>query len=220
MDVKFIVIEGLNGSGKSTQALLLSAHLQKLGKLHELVREPGGGELGEKLRDILKFMKTDVDLYTQTALFTASRCNLAHTTIIPALGAGKIVITDRWVSSTLVYQSLANSAGPSSSDILSVTDVFLQGLRPCLTIILDVDPVQAMERRQKMVGDRIDRWEGKGLGFQKRLRSSYLTLAETLPNHYVVDGNGSIQSIHDQIVSLVETYVPEKVDTLCLEDLD
>ncbi len=203
---RFISIEGIDGAGKSTQARLLSEHLAKLGREAVLTREPGGSTGAEDIRRLL--VEGDADRWsaqTETLLFTAARRDHLERTIRPALAAGTWVITDRFADSTRVYQGAARAEMRTTVDALHELMI---GTEPDLTIIIDMDPEQAL-RRGLARNSGEDRFEDMGLSFQKALRAGFLKLAEEFPDRArIVDGNASVEAISDAIAAVVDAHFP------------
>jgi dTMP kinase len=200
----FIALEGINCVGKTTQLSLLETHYKNQGHEVLTVREPGGSEIGEHIRKLLreghKTEKEPLHVYTQTALFLAARTQLAHTKVIPALEAGQVVLTDRWTASTLAYQGFTIPGGPPITDILHLTDILLTDLRPTVTIILDLPVEEAFKR----TGPEQDRWEREGVAFQNTLAMAYRTIAQQLPHHPRVDATGTKEEVHRRVLQAIE----------------
>ncbi len=195
MPSMFLVLEGIDGSGKSTQAKLLAEYIQKeLKKQVLVVREPGGTELGEKLRSILLDSSEDLAPETEMFLFMAARSHLARTRILPALNQGQVVLSDRFIWSSAVYQGIV--AGNDPREILDIGRIAAPGLRITKTFLLDIDPGAGFSRVKAP-----NRMEAKGLDFQARVRSGFLELARRPDSKIVViDGQGSIAEVHERIV--------------------
>lgn len=195
---RFITFEGIDGSGKSTQARALAA---RLGNEVILTREPGGSAGAEEIRQLV--LTGDPDRWsaeTEILLFTAARRDHLEKTIQPALEAGKTVISDRFADSTRVYQ------GATRGDLRHVVDA-LHGLmiarEPDLTFIIDMDPATALERGLARKSGE-DRFEDFGLGFQETLRHGFLSLAQAFPDRCVViDGNRDADAIATEIAAHV-----------------
>ena len=183
MTGRFITFEGVDGSGKSTQARLLAAHLEEQGHAVRLTREPGGSAGAEEIRRLL--VEGDPARWsaeTEILLFTAARRDHLEKTIRPALAAGETVISDRFADSTRIYQ------GATRGDLRGVVDALhaqMIGQEPDLTLILDMDPSQALGRGLAR-GSGEDRFEDFGLGFQDAIRQGFLALAEEFPERCIL----------------------------------
>ena len=197
----FISFEGIDGVGKSTQADLLEAHL--VGLSREVVRtlEPGGSELGRDIRKLL-LHSGHVDARAEALLYAADRAHHVATVIRPALAAGKVVITDRYLDSSVAYQGAGRILGASEVRDLSMWAI--QGLLPALTVLLDLDAASAVARRAK-TGDAPDRLEREKLEFFEAVRACYLELAAAEPERFlVVDARLSVDQIQAQIRARVD----------------
>ena len=193
----FLVLEGVDGSGKSTQAKLLAEHLREVRGLEVLlVREPGGTELGDRLRDLLLDPRSgELAPETELFLFMAARSHLVRTRILPALRAGQVVISDRFIWSSVVYQGLA--AGCEPGEILRLGGLAAPGLTAARTFLIDLDPELCFKR---VVAP--NRMEGRGIGFQMRVRSGFLELAKKYEAEFaVINGKGTEKEVHERILS-------------------
>ncbi len=169
----FITFEGPEGCGKSTHSKLTADFLRKQGYKVVYTREPGGTRLGDKIRDVvLNSKKIDISPLTEMLLFEASRAELVKEIIKPALLGKKIVISDRFNAATLVYQGYAG--GVSLRDIKGVESISIKGIKPDLTIVLDIG---AEEGLKKIHRGKKDRMESKKLSFHRKVRKGYLDLA-------------------------------------------
>jgi dTMP kinase len=167
----FVTFEGLDGSGKTTQAELLRAHLVDAGREVVATREPGGTELGERIRRLL-LEGGEMSPWAEAALFAAARSELVDEVIVPALERGADVICDRYLDSSLAYQGIARGLGVD--EVLELNQRVLRGVMPDRTFLLLVDADES-ERR---VGSATDRIEGAGGGFRRRVDEAYRELAE------------------------------------------
>jgi len=174
----FITFEGGEGSGKSTQAGVLYRRLLKMGIPALLTHEPGGTPLGKQLRRWLKG-EGEIDPQTELLLFNASRAQLVSRVIRPALEKGTVVICDRFADSTTVYQGYGR--GLDFALIEAVNNIATQGLRPDLTVLLDVTVEQGLDR--KSLRDRFEREEA---AFHQRVRQGYLEMAKREPGRWLV----------------------------------
>lgn len=199
---KFVVLDGVDGSGKSSQLDLLASFLseQQLDLIR--VRDPGGTEIGEQIRQILlRVDNSRMSVRTEALLYMASRAQLYGELIGPALDAGQCVLCDRWVSSTYAYQGQAGEAGAKL--VLDLAEAGLERTWPDLTIIIDL-PIEAGLAR---VGKAPDRMESKGEEFHQRVREAFLDLAGVQGGFRVVDGSGSIDEVQQAVREVVEDYV-------------
>ncbi len=202
----FISFEGSEGSGKTTQILLLNERLEKAGRDVLVTREPGGTKIGEEIRRLLKHCQPDgaqICPETELLLFAASRAQLVRESILPALDSGKVVLCDRYLDSTTVYQGVARKI---SSDPVSMINRFAVGnVMPDLTIILDIPAELGFKRIETRTSDLPDRMEQESIDFYRAVRDGYLLLARSLPSRFmVVDGTRPkeevSQDIWDEIV--------------------
>lgn len=195
-----ISFEGSEGSGKTTQIRLLASHLEQVGQGILVTREPGGTAIGEEIRRLLKHTFSDSTMFPETELllFAASRAQLVRELLLPALAQGRIVLCDRFLDSTTVYQGAARRL---SSDPIQGINTFAVGdLLPHLTIIIDVPAEIGMERIRHRVSDLPDRMEQENIEFYERVREGYLVLARSLPERFlVIDGMQDVQTIEKKI---------------------
>lgn len=195
-----ISFEGIDGSGKSTQAQLLLAHAETAGWRPLLVREPGGTALSERIRALLLDPEAHILPRAELLLFSAARAQLVDEVIAPALRADRLVIADRFYDSTTAYQGAGRNL--ADTDWLRDFHAFVtDGLVPDRTYLVDVPLDVAAERRG---GDR-DRMEGSGQAFFERVRTTYLALADAEPDRFLVlDGTRPVDELHAEIVADVE----------------
>ncbi len=196
-NAKFITFEGIDGCGKSTQARLLLEHMNTSGVETILVREPGGTNISESIREILLHnSSSQMGDRTESLLMTASRAQLTQEVIIPNIDQGKFVIADRYSDSTLAYQG-----GGRNLDIewlIELNNYATFTLLPDITFFVDIRPEEAL-RRQDSDKDRI---EGEGIEFQTRVRKTYQILAERFNDRYVIiDGYAEKGDIHQKILN-------------------
>ncbi|WP_170528027.1 dTMP kinase [Ruegeria arenilitoris] len=189
----FLTFEGIDGSGKSTQARRLAESLEAAGHDVVLTREPGGSPGAEEIRRLV--LEGDPDRWsaeTEILLFTAARRDHLERTIEPALNAGRIVICDRFADSTRMYQGL------SRGDLRALVDQLhglMIGREPDLTLLIDMDPEIGLSRAKGRQGTE-ERFEDFGPALQKRMRSGFLALADEFKNRFrVIDGNRDVDSV-------------------------
>lgn len=200
----FLALEGGEGSGKSTQAALLVEWLESLGHNVLLTREPGGTEVGKILRHIVLDNDTgELSPRTEVLLYAADKAEHVDMVVLPALAEGAVVLTDRYVDSTLAYQGAGRSL--DISEVEHVARWATSSLRPHLTIVLDIDPAIGHTRFEGA-----DRIEAEPLEFHERVRAHFLELAAADPPHYlVVGGGGTPQEIHADIRAAVEPWLSQ-----------
>jgi len=195
---KFIVLDGPDGCGKSTQAKLLTEWLQKQGVEAFGFRDPGGTAIGEKIREILLSTEHNaMSTRTELLLYMAARAQLWAEKIAPALKENKCVILDRWLSSTCAYQGCAGGFGMEK--VIKIAEDCLERAWPDLTIIVDVD----LETGTKRLSRQRDRMEAKSREYHQRVREGFLHLAKEQGNFSVVDGAGDIEGVHKEILQLI-----------------
>jgi len=198
----FISFEGGEGSGKSTQTELLKKYLESIGETVVLTREPGGTDLGIKIRQILLANETGhIAPRSEALLYAADRAHHVYSLVKPALDAGSIVITDRYIDSSIAYQGAGRVL--AAAEVARISRWATESLTPTLTFILDVPAEIGIKR----AGSNLDRLESEPLAFHERVRNEFLNLANIDPERYaVIDATQSIEAIADQIkerVSLI-----------------
>ncbi|MGF6834478.1 dTMP kinase [Paenarthrobacter sp. TE4293] len=207
----FIAFEGGDGAGKSTQAARLSDALESRGLSVLRTREPGGTPIGEKLRSlVLDHGHGTIDARTEALMFAAARAAHASQVIRPALAEGTVVITDRYIDSSVAYQGAGRGLG--ADGVLTLNHWATEGLRPDLTVLLDVDPSDGRQRRT--AGDATeDRLESEPDSFHSAIRHAFLELAEAAPSSYLVlPANADIEALAAQILERVESLLAERPD--------
>jgi dTMP kinase len=193
----FVTLEGVDGAGKSTQARLLA---DALGPDTLLLREPGGTPAGERLRDLLKDASVELAPRAELMLFCAARAELVDRVIAPAIEAGRHVVCDRFVDSTVAYQGGAR--GIDAGLVATLNDAAVRGCMPDRTILLRVDTGVAVERAEGRCESPIsDRFESEGASFQDRIAASFERIAAAEPQRVaVVDAAGTVEEVHGRIV--------------------
>jgi dTMP kinase len=194
----FITFEGIDQSGKSTQLKLLADSIQKAGLEVLTVREPGGTPLGDSIRELLLGPEhAGMDRWAEALLYAAARAQLVKDVIRPALGQGTIVISDRFIDSSLVYQGMARDLGVDR--ILDLNLGATGGLMPDLTFVLHLDVEKSRERLAGR-GTAEDRIEGEPLEFHRQVEEGYRKLEEMYPARIVgVNGGGTVEEVHESI---------------------
>ena len=204
----FFSFEGIDGSGKSTQARLLAQALRQRDYEVVEVREPGGTPLGERVRSLLLDPDAIICARAELLLFAAARAQLVSSVIAPALDRGAVVIADRFTDSSEAYQGGGRtlSDGPSTLSVTELNQFATHTITPRRTYLVDVSLEQAAERRGQR--ELTDRMESDGPAFFERVRMTYLSLAQAHGQRIrVVDGRDSIQSIHKVILTDALSYI-------------
>lgn len=199
----FITLEGIEGSGKTTQVELLRDLLLESGHKVLVTREPGGSLIGEKIRDILlDTSHKEMAPLTELLLYEASRCQHVHEVIRPALEAGKVVICDRFYDASTAYQGYAR--GIAIEKVKNLNLVATDGQKADLTIVLDLPVAEGLKR----LGRNLDRIEGETVGFHERVRRGYLDLAGSEPARVrVIDATGSVEDTFEKVKTIVEDII-------------
>ncbi len=193
----FISLEGIDGSGKSTQARLLA---ESLGPETLLIREPGGTDAAERIRELLADPAVELDPFAELLLFSAARADLISRVIRPALEAETDIVADRFADSSVAYQGGGRELG--TSHVLSLTDMVIDGLWPDLTVLLRVDPEIGLGR-----ADGEDRFESEGLDLQRAVAEAYEEIAMIASDRVVVvDGDGSVEEVHARVMDVVRDH--------------
>jgi len=207
----FITFEGIEGSGKSTQMNLLKGYLEKKGRSVLSLREPGGTSIGESLRRILLTVGDEkITPATELFLYEACRAQLVANVIRPALRAGRIVLCDRFIDSTLAYQG--HGRGIETEVIRSMNDTASGGIKPDITFFLDIEAKAGLQRAWTRLnngdgagedGVKEDRFEREDMAFHERVRRGFLEIAAREQRVRIIDGRGEIHSIHAGICAII-----------------
>jgi dTMP kinase len=192
---KYLALEGVDGSGKSTVASALADRLARSGIAALVVREPGGTPLGEAVRELL-LDSHELDDWAEVFLFAAQRAELAREVVGPALTGGTWVVSDRSYYSSIAYQGRARGLGEKR--VREINEIGLDGIVPDHVFVIDVEPTLALSRQ-----DRLDRIGREGEEFQSEVRACYLDLAASEDKVMIIDGTMTVEDIVSQIVSVV-----------------
>jgi len=202
----FITLEGPDGSGKSTQSLLLARYLKRQGHKVVRTREPGGTSIAEALRRIILNPKNRISKVTEVLLYEAGRAQHTSELILPALREGKIVICERYTDATLAYQGYGRKL-----DIRMVKElnrIASSGLKPDLTLLLDLNVREGLKRVRKISGGRMDRMERESIRFHERVRKGYLKIASREPGRVkLIRVKETPEKTHLEVVKIVEKLV-------------
>lgn len=200
---KFIVIDGAEGCGKTTQISLLAEKISLDGAHCLKVREPGATRIGERIRELLLDpANVEMGMRCEMLLYMAARAQLMSQIILPALSAGQCVIADRFLSSTLAYQT--DGDGMTGDEILAVGAISIQKRFPDLTLILDM-PVERAHQRIARAKDRI---EQRPMEYHNAVRNRFLDLAQRLPNYTVINADQPIEAVHARIWGSCQNHFP------------
>ena len=206
----FITFEGGEGCGKSTQIAALKARLEALGKTVVQTREPGGTALGESVRNLLQYDDAGQGMSPEAELllFAASRAQHVRELIAPAIAEGQIVLCDRFLDSTTVYQGVARAIDSKKVD--TINQFAIGDTNPDLTILIDLPPEIGLARVHARSDGQLDRMEKEAIGFFQAVRQGYLDLAKSEPKRFLVlDGSQSVEELETQIWQKVEaTFLP------------
>ena len=207
MDGKFIVFEGPDGSGKTTIIKQVKTLLENKDYDISYYREPGGTKISEKIRSIIIDNDNDMmDAKTEALLFASSRAQLVAEKIIPDLKAGKIVICDRFVMSSLLYQGLGRSLG--IDNVKLINDFATGGLKPDLTLFFNIDYKTALERKRANFSP--DRLENEDFSFHKTIFDGYLKMADLYKDEIIkVDARKSIEDLTEDVINIIYTLLED-----------
>lgn len=198
-----ITFEGIDFSGKSLQAKLLAEKLRQMQLPVVFLREPGGAEISEKIREVvLDARHHGMSAQTEVLLYSAARAQIVHECIIPNLQQGKIVISDRYFDSTTAYQGYGREI---DLDFIQKLHTFvIQNTVPDVTFLIDLEPQEAIERK-RLSNTEMDRLEKEDLSFHHKVRNGYLKLAKSESNRFkVIDGARQIEEVHSEILQHVK----------------
>ncbi|MEM9560718.1 MAG: dTMP kinase [Planctomycetota bacterium] len=206
---RFIVFEGPDGSGKSTQLRRFVGACNASGVRPVEVREPGGTEVGERIRRALldHLEREEMTLRCEMLLYMASRAQLCERVIAPAVARGELVVADRFVSSTMAYQGAAG--GLPLDEIEAAAGIATRGVSPDAVVIFDVDEQTAAQRMNPLLrGDSLDRMEAKGLAFHRKVRAGYLEQVERFPStHLRIDASEAEDDVWHSFVHTLTAHL-------------
>ncbi len=200
----FISFEGPDGSGKSTQVKMLYSYLLEKGYPVVLTREPGGTPISEDIRKIiLDPSNTEMDGMTEALLYAAARAQHVAQLIKPSVEEGKIVLTDRFMDSSIAYQGYGRDLGDK---IRIINEYAVAGMHPDLTFFLDIDPEEGLKRAKHR--EELDRLEKESLDFHKKVYEGYLALSKIYKDRYVIiDASASVEDISKKIIERFERFI-------------
>ena len=203
----FIVMEGPDGSGKTTQINLLKEYLEEAGYECLITREPGGTVIGEEVRQlILNPEHKEMSPVTEMLLYAASRAQLVHEVIGPALEEGKIVISDRFVDSSIVYQGIARKLGISTVSAVNAPGIGIY--RPDGIFFIDLSEAEGLRRKKEQ--KNLDRMEQEGIDFHHMVSEGYRKVLSGRPEVMKIDGGRSIDTIQKEIRNHVDELLKKK----------
>lgn len=205
---KFITIEGTDGSGKSTQIELLMDYLRKKGADVIFTREPGGTQISEKIREIiLDVDNSEMTGITEALLYAAARSQHVEEKIIPALEAGKIIICDRFVDSSIAYQGAARGLG--AEKIMGINEAALHGIMPDMTLFFDLSPEKGILRKKNERA--LDRLEKEKMDFHEKVYEGYKNLCKKYPERIKpIDADRSIDEVHSEVIVVIDGLLKGK----------
>ena len=204
-----ISFEGCEGCGKTTQIHRLETHIEDAGYHVVVTREPGGTDIGEEIRHLIKFAKEGVKMCPETELllFAASRAQLVREVILPEIEDGRIILSDRFLDSTTIYQGVARQV--SDKPIQAINDFAVGDIMPDLTFVLDLPADVSMQRVAARHAGPPDRFDRENIEFYTKIREGYLVLAESMPERFhIMDGTQDRKLIEDEIWE----YVKDRFD--------
>jgi len=204
----FITFEGPEGSGKTSQIVLLAEYLREQGYAVVQTREPGGTSIGNQVRTVLHDVDNgEMESVTELLLYSASRAQLVRELVQPALDAGKIILCDRFADSTIAYQGYGR--GLDLQELHMLTHFATGGLKPHLTLLLDIDVERGLARRQEG-GDEMNRLDLEAVSFHQKVRSGYHALVEADADRWIiVDADRSVDVIQEELRKKVALRVAE-----------
>ncbi len=205
----FITFEGMDGCGKSTQIRKLAARLRNHGRTVVETVEPGGTRIGSQIRNILlDSSNEELSPSTEVLLYFAARAQNVDEIILPALSRGEIVLSDRFTDSSLAYQGCGRGLGTEA--VLALDRIACRGLKPDLTLLLDIDLPTSLARAEarNKKGNRTDRMEEQDAAFYQKVREAYFALAAAEPERFrIIDGRASMGTVEERLWEAVRPHV-------------
>ena len=206
MTGRFITLEGGDGAGKTTQAALLTDWLEANGRTVVRTREPGGTDLGQRIREMVLHERGHVAPRAEALLYAADRAHHVETVVRPALERGEVVLQDRYIDSSVAYQGVARGLG--ADRIRSVSEWAADGLAPDLTVLLDLDVTVGRARVAAARGDTFDRLESEAAAFHETVRGAFLAAAAAEPARFlVVDASAPAEDVQRAVRTAVGALV-------------
>jgi dTMP kinase len=206
----FITFEGIDGCGKSTQLRLLASELRVRGFEIVTTREPGGTRLGQRLRAALLDVEEQVDPLAELLVFAADRAHHVRTLLLPALEAGRIVLSDRYADATVAYQGAGRGFKPEL--IREIVQLATGGLMPDLTLLFDLSVAEStMRTRRRVASKNSDRLDSEDAEFHTRVRNAYIEMAKAEPERFrLIDARGSVQETHETVMNIAMPFLKER----------
>lgn len=204
---KFITVEGGEGSGKTTVIQRLKEYLSDKSLDFIVTREPGGIEIAEQIRNvILDTRNTSMDARTEALLYAASRRQHMAERVIPALNEGKIVICDRFIDSSLVYQGHARGIGMDK--VMAINEFAIEGYMPDVTLYLDIDPESGLKRIHKNEDREVNRLDLEAMDFHYKVREGYMKLMEQFPERIrKIDASGNCDEVFEAVRTAIDSII-------------
>lgn len=204
---KFITVEGGEGSGKTTVIQRLKEYLSDKSLNFIVTREPGGIEIAEQIRNvILDTRNTSMDARTEALLYAASRRQHMAERVIPALNEGKIVICDRFIDSSLVYQGHARGIGMDK--VMAINEFAIEGYMPDVTLYLDIDPESGLKRIHKNEDREVNRLDLEAMDFHYKVREGYMKLMEQFPERIrKIDASGNCDEVFEAVKTAIDSII-------------
>lgn len=200
----FISFEGADGSGKSTQINLLKSKLEDKGFQVIIIREPGSTKIGEEIREILlKARNINMGSITETLLYAAARAQLIEEVIKPSLEKKMIIICDRFIESSLVYQGIVRGVG--IDEVKKINEYSIQDIKPDLTIYIDITSKEGLKRKSRQ--KKLDRIELEGSKFHDMVIDGYKKIIKSNERIYSINGMDEVQNIHEKIMKKVMSHI-------------